>query len=65
MKKTYLPTSDKEHSNIHGDIYIHGSIEPEIGQISNIQKDEWVTSDTGESDVYGVDPEIPLCMPDS
>ena len=63
MRKTYLPTSEEEHPNIQGDI--GRPIEPEIGQISNIQKEDRETSDVGESDVYGVGPEIPLCMPDS
>ena len=63
MIKTYLPTSDEERPNIQGDI--GRPIEPEIGLISNIQNEDREKSDVGESDVYGVGPEIPLCMPDS
>ena len=63
MIKTYLPTSDEEHQNIQGDI--DSSLDPEIGQISNVQKDDRGTSDKGENNVYGVGPEIPLCISDS
>ena len=63
LKTTYLPTSDEEHTNIQGDV--DSSIDPEIGQISNIQKDVRETSDKGENNVYGVGHEISLCISDS
>ena len=39
LKRSIYPLQIKS-TQIYMGIYIYGSIEPEIGQISNIQKDE-------------------------